>query len=610
MKINYRTWIVFFVLTILSFFIWFKLSYPQLAFVDFSINRSEALTIARDYIRKEDPTIDQFKSAIVFTLEKQSNQYLQKTLGFTGLKEFVKDNDFDMFFWLIRFFKESQKEEYRLTVSSATGEVTSLSHTIDETASRPTISQEEAKEKAKTFLQNKFHIDFEKYAISTDAKNSLDNRVDYSFTWRKNGIEIPWSKEKNSGIGKLVTGVTVSGNDILSFAKNTFIVPDQFNRDLGIRRNTGQNLSTLMRIIYTILFAGAVFFVVVRRNHLAMHNTKKFYLGIATIAFLLSIASEFNQFQVILFDYPTTSSFIDYLGRHFVHVTIDALLYSIALLMPSLSGELLQFEIFKNTRGGSFLHYIQSTFLSRSVTQLIFIGYFACVILLAMQSILIKFGQNYLGVWVEYDWMTHLSTGYLPFLTAFTIGYMASFYEETMYRLFAISWGKKIFGSIFVAVLLSSLIWGFAHSSYPVYPMWFRGIEVACLGIFLSFIYLRFGIIPVIVTHYLFDAFWTNASYLLGNTKPFYFYSSLMVLLLPLIFGIVAWMVNRKEEIKPLRWHLNKHQLYNLEILKSYLKLHPDQFQGKEKEQIKKEISSHGWDVAVVDIALEDMDKE
>ena len=136
--------------------------------------------------------------------------------------------------------------------------------------------------------------------------------------------------------------------------------------------------------------------------------------------------------------------------------------------------------------------------------------------------------------------------------------------------------------------------------------MWFRGVEVTCLGLFLSWAYLRFGIIPVIVGHYLFDVFWNCAEYIFGVTSPFYFVSSLLILLLPGMWVVIAFVLNKKMELRPMRWRMTRHQLYNLEVLKTFFRQHSEETCGKPPQQIVDEISSHGWDPAVVEAALED----
>ncbi|OGX39647.1 MAG: hypothetical protein A3D87_00810 [Omnitrophica WOR_2 bacterium RIFCSPHIGHO2_02_FULL_50_17] len=607
MKLNRITWTAAFFISLLSFVAWFRFSYPQLEFVNFSVDRAMAMRIARDYLAQRGEDSASLRTAIVSGSDESANRYLQKTIGFDGLIRFVRENDFDLFYWIVRFFKENEKEECRVVISSASGEIISFQHTIDENEARPPLEREEAKHRAIEFLKSNFYFDLEQYTIQGDLETVLDNRSDFFFSWQRKDIHIPWDKDENAGTGKLLMGVKITGDEVLSFSKNMFRVPDQFNRYLARMQNTGNILSGIIHIFYLAIFTSAIFYMIVRRNHLAMHATKRFYIGLMIFSFALSLLSAINQLQNIIFQYGTTMSFRTYFWQFSVNTIVNALFISVSLFMPSLAGEALHYQVFKEKTSGSFLHYVRSTFFSRDMTQAVVLGYFVCIVMLGIQSLIVKVGQQQAGVWIEHAWMNNLSTAYWPFLAAFTIGFKASFTEELMYRLFAISFGRKIFKSTLAAVVISSLIWGFSHSSYPVFPMWFRGIEVTCLGLFLSFVYLRYGIIPTIVGHYLFDVFWNCSEYIFGASQPFYFYSSLSVLLLPLLWGCAAFLVNKKAVVKPMRWRLNKHQIYNLEVLKTYLNAHKEKFCHQSPYALREEISSHGWDVAVVDYALKDL---
>jgi len=565
--------------------------------------------------KKGDVDLEAFRTVAVFKIDENANRYLQKTVGFDGLKTFIKKYDFDLFFWKVRFFIENVKEEYVFTIDSATGEITGFTHIIDNNAARRTIKKDKARANAKKFLEEKFGVNLNTHILRSNFSTLRDNRSDYYFGWQNNSVNIPWSQEPDSGTGKLVIEAGISGDEILSFTKNNFIVPDQFKRDLENLEELGNNILTSMQIIILMLIASGIYFITTRQNHLSMHVTKKFYIGVMLISLALSVIAIANQHQLILFAYKTALSLNTYLWHNGIITIIGAFFIIVAIFIPSLSGELLHFETSSKQEEGSFFHYIRSTFLSRNVAEKILLGYFVCIILLGAQSILINFGQTYLGAWIEHDWISNSSTAYLPFLAALTFGFKTSFSEEIMYRFYAINLGKKIFhkirpngnsGNILIIVLITSLIWGFSHSSHPIFPIWFRGLEVGCLGIILAFVYLKFGLIPVLVGHYLFDVFWVSAGYIFGTSKPFYFYSSLFVLFLPLAFGIFAFLINRKETIKPLRWHLNKRQLYNLEILKTFLRSNRSTYEHKSQEQIKEEITSYGWDPAVVDIATDD----
>ena len=606
MNVKPISWFIFTLSAVLSIGVWFCFSYPQLALINSAISRQQAVQIAEKTLQQNAVNYTGYKIASVFDIDESTNRYLQKSTGYEKLIRFINQEHFDLFFWKVRFFKENVKEEYHFVISSATGEIISYRHVIDETASRKIIEREEALARAVDFLKQRFHFDPEVYTLKGDTKNKYDNRLDFAFSWHKTNINIPWSPKENSGTGKLLTAVTVSGDEILSYSKGYFQIPDAFNRQLARAGNISDNILTIIRIGYFALFTLAIYFILCRKNHLAMHTTKKFYIRIAVAIFILNILTDLNEFQGIIYNYNTTSSYIDYIWRFWINNFRQLLFFSFAFTLPALAGELLHYEVLRDKREGSFLFYLQSTFLSRSVTALIILGYFVCIILLGIQSLLIHFGQTHWGVWTEYSLFNNLSTAYLPFFSAIIFGFSSGIFEETFYRMYLLGLGKKYLKNMAATVFFASILWGFSHSGYPVFPMWFRGIEVSCLGIFMSIIYLNFGIIPVIVGHFLFNIFWQNAGFLMGTTQPINFYSTLLLLFIPLGYSLYAFIINKPTHEKPLSWQLNKQQQYNLEILKSYFHMHPEILNQKTKEQLKEEILAKGWDIAVVEKAMEE----
>ncbi len=608
MDIKRSHWLIFSLISFLSIFIWWKLSYPQLAVVNFSVNRTQAQHIAKDYIQSLKLTdLSQYKSASVYEFDSTANRYLQKTLGFDNLKTFIETYDYDLFFWVIRFYKENTKEEFMVVVSASTGEIISYKHIIDETAARENKEREEELTKGITFLSQKFHFDPDQYILKGDVKNKLDNRTDYVFSWHHKDVNIPWSPDEKDGSAKLSTSVTLSGNEVLSFSKGHLDIPDPFNRSLQRIKNVGQNILSVIRILYFALFVIAIYYIIARRNHLAMHSSKKFYIGLIAATFIFNILADINEFQLILFKYPTTTPFDDYIWRYWIENLRESLLFSVAIIVPALAGELLRYEIFPNKKVSSFVYYLHTTFLSRDVSKRIFLGYLLFPMMLALQASIFAVGQKYFNVWTEHSWANNLSTAYWPFISAFIIGFNASVFEELFYRMFALSWAKKILKNSILSVVVMGFFWGLAHTGYSVFPMWFRGLEVGMLGLLMGFMFLRFGIIPVIVAHFLFNVFWNSAGFLLGKTLPFYFYSTIGVLILPLIWALIAFILNKKVIEKPMTWNLTKAQLYNLEILQSYLRTHPELISHQSKEQVIQEIAKNGWDIAVVEKAVENV---
>ncbi|MCB9757426.1 MAG: CPBP family intramembrane metalloprotease [Candidatus Omnitrophica bacterium] len=611
--ISKKSWITFCILSLLSIGAWQAFTAPQLSFIDLSISRPHAVLLASKYLIDEigltSQDLAKYSTATVFDSRNGSDQYLQKAIGFKKELEFLNDYNFELFYWTVRFFKENQKEEYFIKLSAATGEVTSYFHEIDENAYRPDQTEKQAREKAVAFLKKKFDFDPKLWIMHANISQKHERRTDFSFSWEHQHVKIPWSRKPETGWAILQTGATISGDEVVDFYKNNLKIPDQYHRYLASIKTVGNNLSVIFTILFYIILTASVFYVIIHRNSLVMHSVKRFAILLAVGAFLTYLISYGNNFEEVLFAYPTTISMKSYLWLNITTTITRTFISVLSILMPCLAGEALHHAMFPNRKEGAFLHYLQSTFFSRNVASAIGIGYLSAAIMIGIQSVAFEIGQRYLGVWTQYSWMTQTSGSYFPFLAAFIFGITAGLSEEIYFRLFGISIGKKFFRNTLLACLISSIIWGYGHSGYPVFPMWFRGLEVTCLGLFLSYIYLRFGILAVITTHYLFDVFWGSSAYLLGKAPATQFYGSLIVLSLPMLWAIIAFFINKEVIARQLCWKLNVHQLFNLKILKEYLK-NTNLLNEKPADQLKHEIANHGWDLAVVEMAIDDLTKK
>lgn len=82
-----------------------------------------------------------------------------------------------------------------------------------------------------------------------------------------------------------------------------------------------------------------------------------------------------------------------------------------------------------------------------------------------------------------------------------TTAWVAAIMEEGIFRLFGIALFKRMFRNNFMAVLVSSLIWGLGHTSYTIYPSYTRLFEVTLLGFIFGYTMLRYGFLTAVFTH-------------------------------------------------------------------------------------------------------------
>lgn len=600
MKISLKTWAVFILIAVLSLAFWFNFKYSQFTFIDLSIGKKEALTRAQSYLRSIGVDEAAYSKAIVFHVDYWADRYLQKTLGLEELDQFNRQHNHQLFSWKIRFFKELEKEEYVIKISPSTAEILSFDHLIDDVEPRESISKESARRLAEEFLKSSHGLDLEYYQFNEEKTKRYDHRIDYYFSWEKKDIYIPW--QEREGGAKLLIGATVSGREIREFYKTRLEIPEKFKRFIENQMVFGEYLSSFSFILFIVFLVWSIFFVVSRSFHLTIRLCKKWYIYLGIFFVIVSFAFIFNNLENLKIGFSTSSPLLIVVGLYLVRASINIIFFSLAVVMPALAGESLRNEVMMNKKYASFLHYIKSSFCNRSMAQSIVLGYLFFFIFLGLQAALFALGHKYLGVWRDSIRFTQFSSSYIPLLAAFVIGVRASLREEVIYRLFGITLAKKYFKSTALAIIFPALVWGFGHSTYAIFPVWFRGIEVTIIGLLFGLLFIKYGIVPLIVAHYLFDVFWDTAAYIFGNAPLGLFVGSIVILLLPLVFAAVSYYLNKQEKERELRMLLSATQRYNLDILLTFLA--NKKSQGLNDQAAREELLSHNWDVSLVDLAI------
>jgi Type II CAAX prenyl endopeptidase Rce1-like len=596
-------WLLLIVLAAGGIFLWCRLSLPRYQSIDLSVSQAKAVDISKAFLTTQRGVdIHGYKMAVSFNVDEGTDRYLQKTLGNIAEQRLIRRLHYDLFCWLVRFFKEKQKEEFKVAVSSATGEVIGYNHLIEDTASRPSVDKEKARQFAFNFLKTTFAFNPVQFITHGEDVKKYDNRLEYAFKWQDKDVDIPWNKSREKGHAKLLTYVTVSGNEILSFDKYQFEIPDGFNRYVDNLKQTGQNLTLVFRLFYLALMTFAILVVVNRKQQVVTHSVKSFYIAIGISIFVLMTLDVINSYQNLLFDYPTTQSLGAYIIKQFIESVIGPFFIAVAFVLPALAGESMRYEITPLKKERSFLSALLSSFCSMNIARQIFIGYIAAAVILGVQAFIFDLGFKYCGVWDELSWLTQDSTALLPAFTALVIGFQASFSEEAMFRLFAINLFKKYGAPTILAVFLSAAMWGFGHTGYEIFPMWFRGVEVTCIGIIMGTFYLRFGIVCVIAAHFLIDSFLTSLPYLLNPRASFDFYSSLAVITLPLLLALIALILNRGTQENPLSVRFNPQQQFNYTLLRELCASKTPQ----ELIALKKDLQRHGWDATIIQRVFEE----
>ncbi|MEC2343985.1 type II CAAX endopeptidase family protein [Paenibacillus barengoltzii] len=178
----------------------------------------------------------------------------------------------------------------------------------------------------------------------------------------------------------------------------------------------------------------------------------------------------------------------------------------------------------------------------RSILTSVGDGYAWALILLGVQSVVFFILEQTIHTWSTTDATQSPYNMVYPVLFPL-LAWVAGIGEEAVYRLFGIPMLKKMFRSTFIACLLSTLIWAFGHTLYPIYPVISRPIELTFIGLLFSFVFLRYGFATVVFSHVIFDSILMALS-LMFMGGALNIVAGLFYIALPAIVAYVIYLFN------------------------------------------------------------------
>ncbi len=520
-----------------AFLNFYNLAFPT-ASVELNVNRGEAFDIAENYVVLMGDSTEGYKDAVAFDSEDMAVTFLQKTQEPEVVGKVMEE--VPVWYWRVRWFRPLEKEEFNVYVDPSSGEVIYFRHSIEETAEGADLVQGEALKIAEDFLGKVVEIDLTGYDSVEMSSEKRDKRTDHKFEWEKKGLRLYWNEEdEEAGYGAVRLSVEVHGDKVGHF-KRYLKVPEKFKREHEGLASRGYLLSlgSLSFMFLTGIAALVVFIQQYKKDKVRW----KFALTFATIVGVLFILNGVNSFPITKIAYRTEIGYGIFIGSVIIGLVLIAIVYSLIITLTGGAGDSVasevyprQVEVISDLTSGKLLtrKFALSSLWGYSL-GFIFLGYITLFYLL---------GRRYGDVWMpsESPYSNILSTSF-PFLFPLTVSLAAAVSEEFISRLFSISFLKKYIRSTFLALLIPAIIWAFGHSSYAVYPVYVRGIELTVGGLLFGYFFIRYGLMTCIIGHYVVDAIFLSVP-LLKSQNTYFLVLGIAVIALaaiPGFFGLLG----------------------------------------------------------------------
>lgn len=472
---------------------------------EINFSSSQVLAKAKHFLQEYSlaDNIDNYNYSIKFVNDKLAHLLLKRTLGEKEAFEFLQENEMPALEYSIRFFKELGQDEFLVNIDASTGKIISFFKTISENHRQQNMSELRARRFVRIYLENKGY-DLTKFKERDFLIDKKEGRVDYKFIFRFEDLNL----QTEYGNMHLEVLISILGNKIGGFA-SYLSVPNEFTKLIESDTENSKFIR-MFSILASILMLVLAVVVLVTRYKIGNIN-KKLFFYIAGFIFTVLLIEVINSIPLIKNAYTSDILFSTFWETSFVKLSVSVFLMSIFIFISGVSGELLSHKLWPLR--SKLLSNFKNYFLTKPLFKFVVKGYLIAFVLLGFTTLAYLIGKKYFGIWSlagaeEYNILLY----YVPAFSIFiSFGVLSVFAEEFLYRLFGISFFKekfKKFGknkSTFFAVILVTIIWAIANFNNPIYPYYFRIVELLFIGILISYFFVRYNIITVVIAHYLYN---------------------------------------------------------------------------------------------------------
>ena len=525
---------------------YFGRAFPE-ASIQFEVNRGESQEVAGRYLEELGLEIEGAKHAATFDYDDETKTFLERKLGLEKAQQFY-GSQVRLWRWSHRWFRPHEKEELHVDVT-ATGEVAAFHHLLPEDALGETLEPDSARVVAEGFLSTRMHLDLADYEFVEGSSTRLPNRVDHAFTWKKLGLDL------GDPDASYRVRVTVSGDQPSAY--DEFLdIPQAWQDDyarLRARNETAALVATLFLLLTWVAMLGTIVLRIRDRD-----VKWGVVLAFGSVAFLLQLLSALNNFDLQKFAYETQDSYASFVTRFLLQSVFGALAFGGIIALFTSAAEPVYRERYpdKISLAG---YFTRRGLRTKGVFKEILLGLVLMLFFAAYQSIFYVLAAKH-GAWapleVPYD---NMLTTTIPWALVLFIGFFPAVSEEFTSRMFSVPFLDKLLGrtgsprklALGLAIVVSSFVWGFAHSNYPNQPFWIRGVEVGIAGIIVSLVMLRWGILAPLVWHYTVDAFYTSLLMLRSGNTYFVTSGAITAGLMLVPLGVSLFLYWRRGGFEP-----------------------------------------------------------
>jgi membrane protease YdiL (CAAX protease family) len=454
---------------------------------------------------------------------QESIIFLEKALGVDKANKLLES--LPLYYWNVDYVFSLNKKNFlpliktkrftRVVISPITGKIIGFNRLkqLDAQKHPRALSKNETEVIANDFFNS---IDFKISDFRMTRYSSLGN--DYIFEWEKDVPEL--------AIAKLKVKLDLYGDRINNFHFFLKIPKNEFAR-LQLDSAINSFISFILRILVFMLGAWVLITTIIKRKELEWGFGLPFaLLMLVSLLWNFLRITDYRGFYLAIFLYSSI---------------LICIIYFLWTMMMSSVAKLFA----KETSFNMFPVKISSSIF---VSYIFFFSGIGFTMLFFIFVIKIFNPVTTLG----FDsFFSELASSRWSCLIAPLLSLQAGVFEELFFRALMISFFKKYLKSTILAIIISSLVWSFLHvapiGDSDIYPSIIKGIILLPIGILFGYIFIRFGLVCAIITHYLHDLVVIGAAFLEFNNFRYVNENIVTLLISAVLPLLIAFYFKAKE---------------------------------------------------------------
>ena len=422
--------------------------------------------------------------------------------GVDSLNALIRGDDIAPFIWSVRAFAPGNLREARVDFAPD-GRIIGFEHELAEADPRPTVSADSGRRLAENVIGHWINdrADRWKLVASSYETRKTSGRIDRSYTFERINRRIG---------GAPIRAEAVIAGDLPSRLRPFVEIPQSFQRRYAGMRSWNELITLLATLgFFAIGIAGTI--ALTRFARARRVRWREAMLVGSVIGGLILLAA-LNSVAGGWFSYDTAMSPSTYTAFLVMLALVSGVITALLVGFTLAAAEAATRHAFPRHLDWWKLWRYRGT---REVAARVGGGYAVAAIAFAYVTLFYLVTRKLFGWWVPAELLNDPNqiASRMPWIAAIAPSLQAGVWEEALFRALPLSllslWVGQRRGRrwwMAAGVILTAVIFGFAHASYQSWPPYSRGVEIFFDACFWAVLFLRFGLLVTVIGHFLYDA--------------------------------------------------------------------------------------------------------